>query len=209
MAKITRLIKQAYFLHKYRKNNQLGKHLSIARDFVIGSDCSIARDTTISSKVQLGDKVKVGSDVYLSKISIGSHSVIESFVQCVGTDRGNIIIGENTYIGINNYLDNSDNIHIGNFVQIAGPSTALWTHSGAQMCLNSVPLEDLFITKLRPTAPITIGDNVYIGCNCTVYPGITIGHHCIVAPNSAVTKDVPPFTMVGGVPARFIKQIVL
>ena len=61
--------------------------------------------------------------------------------------------------------------------------------------------------KYRPTSPIIIENNVYIGGNCTIYPGIKIGSYSIIAPNSAVTKDVPPNTMVGGVPAREIKKI--
>jgi len=104
-------------------------------------------------------------------------------------------------------LDNSANITIGNFVHIAGPTTALWTHSGAKMCMNSIPLNKAN-EKYRPVAPIIIEDNVYIGGNCTLYPGIRIKHHSIVAPNSAVTKDMPPYSMFGGVPAIFIKKTI-
>jgi len=111
-------------------------------------------------------------------------------------------------MGIFNFLDWSDNIIIGDFVHIAGPSTGLWTHTSAPMCLNSIPLEEKS-KKYRPTAPIVIESNVYIGGNCTIYPGITIGHHSIVAPNSAITRDVLPYTMVGGVPAKIIKKLDL
>ena len=91
-------------------------------------------------------------------------------------------------------------------MHIAGPSTGLWTHSSANMCINGIALDDKDL-KFRPTSPITIEDNVYIGGNCTIYPGVTIGHHSIVTPNSAVTQDVSPYTMVGGVPAKVIKTI--
>ena len=56
-------------------------------------------------------------------------------------------------------------------------------------------------------APVVIGDNVYIGGNCTIYPGVKIGPHAVVAPNSAVAHEVLPGTMVGGVPALVIKQL--
>ncbi|NBC08454.1 MAG: hypothetical protein GVY26_14765, partial [Bacteroidetes bacterium] len=59
----------------------------------------------------------------------------------------------------------------------------------------------------RPVAPVVIEDNVYIGGNCTIYPGVKIGHHSVIAPNSAVTKDVVPYSMVGGVPAKKIKTL--
>ena len=166
---------------------------------------SIGKHSTIGEAVVIGKNVKIGRDTILRKITIKHNSVIESFVKCVGTEKGCIFVGSNSYIGISNVLDNSDNIQIGNFVHIAGPTTALWTHSSAKMCMNSIPLNKAS-EKYRPTAPIKIEDNVYIGGNCTIYPGIRIGHHSIVAPNSAVTKDIPPYSMFGGVPAKFIKS---
>jgi acetyltransferase-like isoleucine patch superfamily enzyme len=79
-------------------------------------------------------------------------------------------------------------------------------HTSAPMCLNGIPLENKSL-KYRPTNPIIIESNVYIGGNCTIYPGIKISHHSIITPNSAVTKDVEPYTMVGGVPAKVIKLL--
>ncbi len=55
---------------------------------------------------------------------------------------------------------------------------------------------------------ITIGNDVWIGCNVTILPGIKIGEFSIVNAGSVVTKDVEAFTMVGGVPAKVIKKIV-
>ena len=56
-------------------------------------------------------------------------------------------------------------------------------------------------------APIRIGDDVWIGANATVLPGVTIGDGVIVAAGAVVTRDVPAMTVVGGVPARVIKRI--
>ena len=57
------------------------------------------------------------------------------------------------------------------------------------------------------TAPIEIGNNVWIGANSTILAGIKIGDCSIIAAGSVVTKDVPPYTLVGGVPAKFIKKL--
>lgn len=55
-------------------------------------------------------------------------------------------------------------------------------------------------------AKVTICDDVWIGANSIILPGVTIGEGAIVAAGSIVTKDVPPFSIVGGVPAKIIKN---
>jgi acetyltransferase-like isoleucine patch superfamily enzyme len=196
---------QKYLRVKSSSNNKLGKRIIFSKDFIIGEKCNIGNDVTIGRLVKLGNNISIGKAAFIENIEVDNNSSIECNVICTGFGRGKIKIGQNCYIGINNVLDWSDDITIGNFVHIAGPSSGLWTHTSVHMCLNSIPLIQKS-EKFRPTSPILIEDNVYIGGNCTIYPGISIGHHSIIAPNSAVTKNVPPFTMVGGVPAKFIKS---
>ena len=57
------------------------------------------------------------------------------------------------------------------------------------------------------TAPIVIGENVWIGAHATVIPGVTIGNNAVIAAGAVVTKDVPENAVVGGNPARIIKMI--
>jgi acetyltransferase-like isoleucine patch superfamily enzyme len=197
---------QRYIRYKYRKGNNFANGVVFSKDFICGTNCSIGKNTIIGQKVKIGNNIKIGSDCRIEKLEINDNSGIEGRVIFTGYGKGKIKIGKECYIGIGNVLDWSDNITIGDYVHIAGPSTGLWTHTSAPMCLNSIPLSEKS-NKYRPTAPIIIEDNVYIGGNCTIYPGIKIGHHSIIAPNSAVTKNVEPYTMVGGVPARFIKAL--
>ena len=180
----------------------------VNKDTAIGKYNRIGDQTIIQGGVILHDNVKIGKYVTLENIIINDHSFIERGVCCTGKGTGTIIVGQHCYIGINNILDWSENITIGDFVHIAGPSTGIWTHTSVNMCINGVPLSD-GDDKLRPRASVTIENNVYIGGNCTIYPGTTIGTHSIITPNSAVVSDIPPFTMVGGVPAKFIKTVQL
>jgi acetyltransferase-like isoleucine patch superfamily enzyme len=57
------------------------------------------------------------------------------------------------------------------------------------------------------TKSIIIGDDVWIGANAVILPGVTIGNHCVIAAGAVVTKDVPDNTLVGGVPAKVIKYL--
>ncbi len=195
------------YINKFRLNGSvILQGAIISKKVHVFPSNKIGRNCRLSETVQLSPGVEIGNYSSLNNITIGENSVIESWVGCTGFGNGQISIGRESYIGISDILDSSDNITIGNYVHIAGPSTGLWTHSSAPMCLNGIPLSNKS-KEFRPTSPIIIENNVYIGGNCTIYPGVTIGHHSIVAPNSAVTKDIPPYTMVGGVPAQFIKNI--
>lgn len=203
---IKSIIKQYLLRKKFSRNNIIRKGVIFSKDLEIGKGCLIGKDSIIGSEVIIKDNVRIGRSTFLQKITINDNSTIELGVICTGYGSGRIIIGKECYIGIRNILDWSDDIRIGDYVHIAGASTGLWTHSSAKQCLNGVALNNKDI-NYRPTAPIVIENNVYIGGNCTIYPGVTIHHHSVVAPNSAVTKDVDPFTFVGGVPAKIIKKI--
>lgn len=78
---------------------------------------------------------------------------------------------------------------------------------------NSHGETDKVSLEMKPTkrpitskGPVVIGDNVWIGDKATILPGVTIGEGAVIAANAVVTKDVPPYSVVGDNPAKVIKQ---
>ena len=193
----------------YRHSRLLGK-ANVSWLAFIGSQVDIGHDVVVhararlDSNVRLRDNSTVGPHAVLSNIELGEGSHIEYGVVVTGYGDGKILIGRESYIGIYNVLDWSENLKIGDFVHVAGPSTGIWTHTSVDQVLAGDPLDN---KQRRQRSPVTIENNVYIGGNCTIYPGVTIHHHSVVAPNSAVSEDVPAHTMVGGVPAKVIKRL--
>lgn len=66
---------------------------------------------------------------------------------------------------------------------------------------------EIRITDLEFGLPITVGNNVWIGGNSVLLPGITVGNNSIIAAGAVVTKDVPDHTIVGGNPAKVIRKV--
>lgn len=75
------------------------------------------------------------------------------------------------------------------------------THDGGTLILRKEE------PTLEITAPITIGDDVYIGINTTIMPGVTIGSRVIIGAGSIVTRDIPDNSVVAGIPAKKIKTV--
>ncbi len=114
------------------------------------------------------------------------------------TDFGkNITIGSNVFINSCCHFQDQGGITIGD--------GALIGHNVVLATIN----HDLTPGKGRVNhyKPITLGKNVWIGSNSTILQGVTIGDWAVIAAGSVVTKDVEPYTIVGGAPARFIKKV--
>ena len=111
----------------------------------------------------------------------------------------NIEVGDNFFANYNFVVLDGAKVTIGNNVFIA-PNVGLYTAGH--------PLDHERRNQgIEYARSITIEDDVWIGAGVQVCPGVTIGRGAVVAAGSIVTKDVPPFTMVAGVPAKVIKTI--
>ena len=114
------------------------------------------------------------------------------------TDCGkNIHLGKDVFINMGCKFQDQGGIFIGD--------GALIGHNVVLATLNHAMAPEDRATMVP--ASIHIGRNVWIGANATVLPGVTIGDGAIVAAGAVVTKDVPENTVVGGVPARIIRQL--
>lgn len=127
--------------------------------------------------------------------------VDESFVMFPPfyTDCGkNITIGKNVFINAGCKFQDQGGIAIGD--------GALIGHNVVMATLNHDPAP--YKRSTMHPAPIVIGKNVWIGAGAVLLAGITVGDGAIIAAGAVVTKDVPQNTVVGGVPAKFIKEII-
>lgn len=129
--------------------------------------------------------------------SIGEKVWIAKTFNC---DNGkNIFIGNNFTGNFNLTILDIREVWIGDNVMI-GPNTLITTVGH--------PLTPMGRRKhLGIAKPIRIGNDVWIGGNVTILPGITIGNNVVVAAGAVVTKDIPDNTLVGGVPAKFIRTL--
>ena len=132
------------------------------------------------------------------RFSLGRKSVIESYA-CINNAVGDVIIGDYTRIGLHCTIIGP--VTIGSHVHLAqGITVTALNHNFAD---TNKRIDEQGIT----TKTVCIGDDVWIGTNAVVLPGVTIGSHVVVAAGAVVTKDVPDNCVVGGVPAKLLKKL--
>jgi acetyltransferase-like isoleucine patch superfamily enzyme len=132
------------------------------------------------------------------KFSLGKHSVVESF-SCINNAVGDVVIGDYTRIGIHNTIIGP--VTIGSHVNLAQGITVTALNHNFENINERIDLQGVTIKQ------VVINDDVWIGANAVILPGVTIGRHAVVAAGAVVTTDVPENTVVGGVPAKMIKRL--
>lgn len=110
-------------------------------------------------------------------------------------DPQGLAVGGYTTIGNDGFFDARDNITIGSSVNIAA-EVRIYTREH--------DIDDPFFAEKG--GPVVIEDFVYIGTRVTILPGVTIGRGAVVASGAVVSKNVAPFMLVGGVPAKPIRE---
>lgn len=145
----------------------------------------------------------------VENISIGNNVKLQKGIWLTAWPQANsrnvlIDIQDDVVIGAYNHITASNYIHIGKGF-LSGKWITITDNSHG-----TTDMEDL---KLPPCCrnviskgPVIIGKNVWVGDKATILPNVVIGDGAVIAANSVVTKDVPPYSVVAGNPARIIKQ---
>lgn len=157
----------------------------------------IGKGCKLSPGLRLGNAkhIKLGKNV-----SIMANCVLECTGSTADMELGNYIsIGEYCHITCSRRVKIADGLLTGRFVLITDNA------HGANLPeeLSTSPLS----REVFSPGPVIIGRNVWIGDKATILPGVTIGEGAVIAANAVVTKDVPPFSVAAGCPARVIKTV--
>ncbi|MDJ0572225.1 MAG: DapH/DapD/GlmU-related protein [Pleurocapsa sp. MO_192.B19] len=187
------------------------------RHIEIGKDVTINRGSYLSSagtsKTEVGnnivcleDRVNLGFDVQLntfgndSRIYLRKQVILDRGVDLRSLDRGSIEIGESTYIGPYTCLAGPGPIKI-------GKSCLIGSHSGIYGNNHNFADPTLKIVEQGITCKgIAIEDDCWLGTSVKVLDGVTIGQGSVIGAGAVVTKDIPPYSVAVGVPAKVISQ---
>ncbi|MDP4598242.1 MAG: acyltransferase [Pseudomonadales bacterium] len=174
------------------KLGRAGKHLQFDR----GIRFEQPRQITLEDGVRIGRHALLRANTKF-RISIGeAASILEDTM--LTANGGEIHIGARSWVGAGSYLYGNGGIHIGADVLIAARTvinTVSHNYADRTCTINSQGLN---------TAPVIIEDDVWIGLNCTILQGVTIGRGAIVGAGTLVNCDIPAYSIAVGTPARII-----
>lgn len=144
-----------------------------------------------AGEIHLGDNVSIGNN---QTWIVGLKS----------TQQARLLIGDNTSINYRTTISVAQSVTIGKHCLLAGEVKIFDNNSHP---LNYQQRRSQHVLSGEEVAPVVIEDDVWIGNNSIILKGVRIGRGAIVAAGSIVTKDVAPFTLVGGNPARVLKAL--
>ena len=134
------------------------------------------------------ENIVLGSNVY-----IGHYAILKGYY------RGQMKIGDGTWIGQQCFFHSAGNLIIGRYVGV-GPGVKIITSFHAEEGIAKPILKSRI-----EFAPVTIGDGADIGVGATILPGVTIGEGAQIGAGAVVSRHVPAYAVVAGVPARLLR----
>lgn len=162
------------------------------------------------SKIQMGRTVTIGNYVQINALSkegiiIGDNVSIlgNTIIECTGVIRDlgeGLVIGNNVGIAQNCFIQVRGKVVIGNDV-IFGPGVSIFSENHK---FDDPDLPVAVQGEIRKG--VTIEDGVWVGARAIILDGVNVGKNSIIAAGSIVSKDVPPYVIVAGVPAKIIRN---
>ena len=135
------------------------------------------------------DRIFLGDNIY-----VGHNTILKGYY------KNSIRIGDDTWIGQACFIHGAGGVAIGKAVGI-GPKVSILTSSHGDDNLDLPILHQDLVFR-----PVTIGDGADLGVGSIILPGITVGEGAVVGAGSVVTRDVEPYTVVAGNPARVLRK---
>lgn len=168
---------------------------SLGEDVVTGAIPVVFRSG--NSKISIGDRTKLSSSVLQNPIGSGDRLVLAAT-----GDNSKIVIGSNCGISCST-LYASMSITLGDYVNIGAGCKIMDTD------FHPIGVSDrrLHVADQIKSAPIAIEDDVWLGGNTIVLKGVTIGKGSIIGAGSVVIRDIPPYSLAAGSPAKVVKKL--
>ncbi len=152
---------------------------------LIGADCVFEPGVLVFHP----ENITLGRNVY-----VGHYAILKGYY------RNEMVIGDQTWIGQQCFFHSAGGLTIGARVGV-GPGvkiiTSVHTEAGRGLPVLFSPVE---------MAPVVIEDDVDLGVNSVILPGVTVGRGAIVGAGAVVNRDVPPYAVVAGVPAKVLRE---
>lgn len=113
----------------------------------------------------------------------------------------NVELGDHVWIGDHFFAKAEGGVTIGSGT-ILSRNVEIWT---SNHCYDADDLQSIPYDKRMVTKPVVIGENVWIGTHVIILPGVTIGEGAVIGAGAVVAKDIPPYAVAGGNPAKVLK----
>jgi acetyltransferase-like isoleucine patch superfamily enzyme len=136
------------------------------------------------------------------RLELGPHVLFEPHVWITIADGGRVSIGEGTFLNLGTMVACQESVTIGAYCMFANGCFVSDASHRYDDRNRPVPWQG-FTTK----GPTSIGDNVWCGTNVVVTSGVSVGERCVIGANSVVTRDLPPFSIAAGAPAKVLRQV--
>lgn len=172
--------------------------------FIKNSFQSFGQNSIIKPFLNLSNPqfISIGKDVNIGNSCRITVSTSFGNLKTKSITKTKIKIGNHVDIGNNSFISANNNIQIGNHV-IMAPDVFITDHDHGFLDVN----KNLHQQPLTEGGFVKIEDNVFLGVKSSILKNVTIGQHSVIGANSVVTKDVPPFCIVAGNPAKIVKKI--